>query len=194
MLDALNLNPSKYGLLANCGDKYQSNFGPQSFQTHKPYLVIEIDGQSTHEWAASKENPAWGPYIVGIAHEEGLKDPSSKQPWGVNQLVLQPKDEFLAAVRARWPDELSPSAKHGRMLFLNHCLNCHALDGITGGNVSTRTVQILSIHAQTNPAYVRQMIYEPGKSFPEGIKMPAMPHYAEEDVKAVVEFLAAYSN
>lgn len=191
---ALKIEPGEYGLLVNCGDQYQSNFGPTAFDSQKPYLVLEIDGLPTAEWAASKNNPDWGPYIIGIADERNLKDPGGKQPWGVTQLILQPKATYLESLHAHWPNPLSERGQAGRTLFIDNCLNCHALDETVGGHVSNRTVQILAAHAKSNPAYIRQMIYEPEKAFPDGIRMPAMLHYTGEDIRAVVEFLSAYSD
>jgi NitT/TauT family transport system substrate-binding protein len=179
-------------VLADCSDGYQSNYTPEVLRENRPFLILEIDGQSTADWCAGKGHPEWGPFMIQIMEPDGLLDPVNKNPWGVNQLRVGK----LAAVEALLAQRVQdwPAAETGFSIFKGNCASCHAIDSTAlGGKLSNRTTATLAMLALHAEDYFRKMLADPVGTNPIAQKMPAVTHYKEEHISDVLAFLNDYA-
>ncbi|UHG94993.1 c-type cytochrome [Spirosoma oryzicola] len=132
--------------------------------------------------------------VVGLICLDSLSEPvdSGKPP------VLSYADEPVKPIAS-----LSPGAKKGKLLFTNHCQQCHELStvkavgpGLLG--VSGRVPDqvwlrkwILNPSAllDSGDAYAKQMV----KSY-SPVVMPGFPALGEDDVKSLVDYIDSYES
>ena len=174
--------------IMNCGDKYQSNYYPEILESSKPFFILTIDQKPLAQWLNEKGHPKeWGPHIVNIQNTDGLLDPPHKNPWGVIEMILTTKAKALE----NWGDSANSAAtKSGRDIFLNSCASCHDTgNGILGGKVSTRNLQMLAVFAKATEDYFRKLLDSPKETNPLAEKMPSYKHYTETQVSDLIEFL-----
>ena len=173
--------------LLNCGDKYQSNFSPEQIQTARPYLILEVEDKPLVEWLEELGHPEWGPNIINIENTNGLLDPGHKSPWGVTDIIAVTRQQALTGISFQ---NMNESTSRGLDLYLNSCASCHQSgNGITGGSVSTRNLQTLSVLAKHAEAYVRKMLKDPQATNPLAVKMPGYAHWSEENISDLIAFL-----
>lgn len=190
-LAALELSLDWDLVLADCSDGYQSNYTNEVMAANEPLLILEIDGQPTHLWCESKGHPEWGPYMVQILKTDDLLDPVNKNPWGVESIRVGSLDGMLAKLSAGSGDW--ETARNGFEIFKGNCASCHALEtaGI-GGNLSTRNGRILAALAKNAEDYFLRILEDPVGTNPTAAKMPAVPHYGDEEKRALIAFLTNY--
>lgn len=177
--------------LANCSDGYQSNYTREILRSHQPFLILEIEGQTTAEWAASKGRPDWGPFMIHTFITEDLLDPVNKNPWGVEELRVGTLQDLLGSLFASSSSTLA--AHPGFQVFKSNCASCHRFTGSEfGGTVSTRNSEMLSLLARHSEPYFRAMLRDPVGTNALAAKMPAATHYDDAQVVKLIEFLAAY--
>jgi mono/diheme cytochrome c family protein len=191
-LAALQL-PAEWDLvLADCSDGYQSNYTPEVLRENRPFLILEIDGQSTADWCAGKGHPEWGPFMIQIMEPGDLLDPVNKNPWGVHQLRVG----RLADVETVLAQRMEPdaTASEGFHIFKGNCLSCHAIDSTSlGGTVSNRTTATLATLALHAEDYFLKILADPVGTNPLAEKMPAVTHYNEEQIGQLLAFLGDYA-
>ena len=73
-------------------------------------------------------------------------------------------------------------------------MSCHSWgeDG-PGGNLSNRIVKIVSVHAKYNAKYFHDFVRDPHVTMPES-KMPKHPHYSDETIEQIRQFLTHVPN
>jgi len=65
----------------------------------------------------------------------------------------------------------------GRDIFQNSCTSCHNTgNGIMGGKVSTRTLQMLVVFAKNSEEYFRKLLVSPKDTNLLAEKMPSYKH------------------
>ncbi|MCB1122924.1 MAG: ABC transporter substrate-binding protein, partial [Verrucomicrobiae bacterium] len=156
--------------IMNCGDGYQSNFDTEIIERNRPFFVISMNGKPIVDWLEELGHPEWGPHVVNIESNEGLLDPGHKNPWGVFELHATTREMALEPWGA---GNFSSLQIRGRDRVLNSCASCHQSgNGLLGGQVSTRTFQMLATFATTAESHFRNMLIDPVKTNPLAAKMP----------------------
>jgi len=192
LLEKSGLSGSFDLVLANCSDGYQSNYSAQVIQRNRPYIITHFAGKSLPQYLEGIGHPEWGPYIIYIEEEDALTDPVNKRPWGVNALIITRSEWALKDWVAANFNPLSPSAQHGKDLFFANCASCHKATTSLGGVLSTRNLAILATFAKHSEEYFIDMLEDPVGTNPTAAKMPAVPHYSDDDVQSLIDFLVAY--
>lgn len=190
LIASLPLASSVALALADCNDLYQSNYNADLIRKQGAYLALRLDGMSVSEWAEAQGNPNWGPYIGQLDDSSGLLDPMHKQPWGVTRLTLltdgtMPWEQKFAASQA------SDLAIEGAKIYANACINCHRVNEVIGGKLSTRPMPVVAAFAVYNRDYFLAMLRDPSGTLPGAEKMPAMTHYGEPEIERLIAFLKA---
>jgi cytochrome c2 len=183
-------------LLATCRDGYTAVYRADFIKTHRPILVLEINGQGPDKWPPPglKFNPA--PYVVTVTAELApvvatLLDPGHKKPWGTTTLeVANYAERYHDAYSGKWA-ALSARAEAGREIWINSCASCHHGPGATfGGTKSDRPFEVLAAHAGYNAAYFKKYVRAPKTAMP-GATMEAHPHYTDEQLNELIAFIVA---
>ncbi len=195
---ALPLKEGADALLATCTDGYASVYKKEFIADYRPFVVLEINGKGPEQWppAGLTFNP--GPYVISVSPVivpavAGLLDASHKRPWGVSRIEVA---NYAARFAALYSGALeNPAAKvaDGREIWVNSCYSCH--QGPVpelGGTKSDRPFQVLTAYAKYNPDYLKAYVRDPQKVMP-GAKMAAHPHYTDEQLDALIAFLALMS-
>tara|TARA_B100001123_G_C15341482_1_gene1035153 strand:- start:4238 stop:5989 length:1752 start_codon:yes stop_codon:yes gene_type:complete len=187
VITAFQEDPELDFWLANCGDRYQSNYTRQQIDSAKPYLIVKVAGQPLVTWLSTIGRPELGPFIVNIENDEGLLDPIHKYPWGTYEIVALKQEEALKD----WADSARNKAQEaGLRIYLNACSNCHISgNGIMGGSMSTRPITLISIFSKQAEPYFRNILKDPKGTNPLAEKMPAFDHYSETDISHLLSFL-----
>ncbi len=174
--------------IMNCGDNYQSNYYPEILGTTKPFFILTVDEKPLAEWLSSEGHPKeWGPHIVNIESHEGLLDPPHKNPWGVTEMIVTSKQRAYSGWGENLPNQ---EAIAGKQIFKNSCASCHDTgNGLMGGQVSTRNIQMLAVFAQNSEEYFRKMLIAPKETNPLAEKMPSYKHYTEKQVSELLAFM-----
>lgn len=193
LLEYLGYDYKSVVTLANCTDLYQSNYDPDIIEACNPYIVLEIEGIPTPEWAANRGNPEWGPYVILVEDDSSLIDKSNKKPWGVTDLAILDLETGL------WPDAMlavnegTEIVEYGRSLFEGSCINCHAIKDQLGGTLSNRNIQIIAAHASFNRPYFESALLKAKELLPTADKMPVYTHYTQKEKDALVAYLSQIS-
>lgn len=188
---ALKIEAAFAIVTAHCTDGYWSVYEPETFERHRPYLVIGLDGRPLSEFTAAQGRPDWGPYWVSVRDAKEVRDAEHWRPWGVLRLEWWSDQALFQPLRRHVGQD--PAVETGMKLFIGNCASCHALDRFQGGgSVSNRTATILSVHARFNEAYFLAMLADPVGTNPTATLMPATTDYSEEELQALLAFLRAY--
>jgi cytochrome c2 len=180
-------------VFANSYDGYFSVYQPDFVERYAPYLILAFEGMAPDEMQLG-ESPDLGPYYITFDERPAkgsaeLYDPDNKRPYGVNWIKIGPYEEMMAPFYRGKLAKVSEKIEHGRQLYIDNCMSCHAFgEGKLGGDFSNRTSQLLTIHAEINMRYFKDMVREPAKWIP-GVLMSAHPHYTDEDIEAIAAFL-----
>ncbi len=193
---ALSLNPSDLLILANCSDRYQSNFDYESLQRNQPVLITHIGSQTVAEWALAQGNPGWGPYLIDVLDESGLVLPAHKKPWGVQQLVLAPTASLFSGLILPASQAASDFAfaHTGFDIYLQSCASCHNTGKSTlGGTLSNRSIPVLASQAKYNPEYFHDMLVDPVGTNPIAERMPKLEGWSPDQREELRLWLAEHA-
>ena len=194
--DALPRTAGADTFLATCNDGYASVYRADLMASHRPFLVLEINGYPNDHWPppGMKTNP--GPYAIWVSASIApavaqLLDAAHKRPWGVTMIeVASYADRFAGAYNGRWAG-LSPRAAAGREIWINSCASCHPGPGDTfGGPKGGLSFALLATHANAQPDFFKSYIRAP-KAFRPDAKMDPHPHYTDIHIAAIIAFVTA---
>ena len=182
-------------LLATCTDGYASVYRATFIASHRPFLILAINGQGPEKWPPPglKFNP--GPYVISVSADVApavaqLLDAGHKKPWGVSDLRVARYADAFAGLSTGSRAALSAPAIAGREIWVHSCASCHAGPPATfGGTKSDRPFDVLAAHARYNPTYFKRYIRDP-KGFAPSAKMEPHPHYSDAQLDALIAFLA----
>jgi cytochrome c2 len=187
--------PKMDTIMAYCYDGYVSYYPMDFVEQYEPYIVLDIEGVEQGSLKLEGEGaPDMGPFYITFAKplKQGspeMPDPDNKRPYGVYKLAVGSQEDLVGLMFQGAFAELSESAASGRQLWLNNCMSCHTWgQGGPGGDLSNRTSQILSIHAKYNKQYFHDFIKDPHVTMPDA-KMPKHPHYDDETIENIRQFL-----
>lgn len=195
LLARLPRTPDADTVIATCTDGYASIYTREFIATHKPFLVLQINGQGPDHWPppGMKFNP--GPFVISVADElspgvSALPDIGHKRPWGMDTLELADYATRFTSLLSAPASELPSLAAEGRELWVNSCFSCHESPGATplGGTKAARPLPILAMHATYNPAFFKTYVRTPTALNPAA-KMEPHPHYTDAQLDALIAFL-----
>jgi cytochrome c2 len=179
--------------IAFCYDGYISYYTPEFIAEYEPYIVLDLEGNVKGDMQLEGA-PDLGPFYITFAKplKQGsseMPDPDNKRPFGVYKLELGTRESLVGALYAGPFADLNHDALEGRELWLHNCMSCHAWDQEgPGGNLSNRTAQIVAIHGRYNKKYFYDFIRDPSTLIPD-VKMPKHPHYDDEKIENIRQFL-----
>ncbi len=196
LMKALPLAAGADSLLATCSDGYAAVYGPDFLSRYRPFLVLEINGKGPASWPPPGLDYNPGPYVVTVSPElaptsSSFRDIEHKKPWSVTTLeVANFADRFRALYTGKWAS-LSPSAQDGRDIWVNSCASCHAGPaGVFGGTKADRPFEVIAAYAGYDREFFTQYVRKP-KSLVPCARMEPHPHYTDEELSHLIEFITA---
>jgi mono/diheme cytochrome c family protein len=193
LMKALGLGDEIDFVLADCVDGFQANYTRDQIEAHRPYLILTIEGAGPEEWAYQNGLLRYGPHYLRIAEPGQLLDPESKMPFGVTRLRFARFAAMAAEFYESPWEDLEDTAARGREIYMNACVNCHALDQRSsfGGEKSSSLLRTLAIQAESQQAYFKGVVRHPARILGSQ-DMTAFPHYTEAEFEALFAFLGRY--
>ncbi|MGZ0657165.1 c-type cytochrome [Coraliomargarita sp. W4R72] len=194
----LDAYPQFDTVFAYCYDGYISYYTPEFIAEYEPYIVLDLEGNERGDMQL-EGTPDMGPFYITFAKwltqgSEEMLDPNNKRPFGVYKIKLGTKESLVGPLFSAPFDDLSEDAMAGREIWMNNCMSCHSWDPEgPGGNLSTRTIKIVSIHAKYNAKYFHDFVKDPQVTMPDS-KMPKHAHYDDETIERVRQFLTNVPN
>jgi cytochrome c2 len=183
---------------AYCYDGYISYYTSGFIEEYDPYIVLDLEGNERGDMKLDGA-PDMAPFYITFSPwitqgAEEMSDPDNKRPFGVFKLKLGTRESLVSPLYAVPFDALNEQAVAGRELWLNNCMSCHSWvpDG-PGGNLSTRNIKLVSIHAKYNQKYFHDFVQDPQVTMPDS-KMPKHPHYSDETIEQIRQFLINVPN
>lgn len=186
-------------LVLRAHDRWESFWTMKFVASHKPWLLLAIDGKVPAEgWPRIEAHEeALAPYHAGVSKSDAPAGWNGYTPahgmadvTQVVEIVAVNEARHFAPFRKGPLASPSPLVAEGRRLFLASCVTCHQGPGGVGGNLSRRPFMILQTHASYNADYFRKFVAEP-RQFMPGTIMPAHPHFKPADFNALIAFLKA---
>ena len=187
------------GVIATCTDGYAAIYTAEYRTKYNPFLIVEINGEGPEKWPPKGMTFNPGPYVISISDElapgvSGLLDASHKRPWGVDRVEVVDYSERFAPFYKGASASASGSVAEGREIWINSCFSCHDLpEAGLGGTKAARPMQIVMMQAVYNPDYFNRYVRAPSTINPSA-KMTAHPHYSNEQLDGLREFLRMLSN
>lgn len=184
-------------VVAVCDDLYRAYYPRAYIETHKPVLVLEINGQSPPGWPKSKEGSGadMGPYLIThpqftpsfkiLAHED-----EAQIPWGVVRLEFLNEKTFFEAIAPRGAPAADSSVQAGFRIAQQNCIRCHGPESKERqkGILSWRGIALFAAQdPQDFAAYVRN----PQARSPSA-QMPGNPDYDEATLQALVSYFQTF--
>jgi len=190
--------PAFNTVLAYCYDGYVSYYSADFISKYEPYIVLDLEGNEKGNMQLEGA-PDLAPFYITFAKplKQGapeLPDPDNKRPFGVYKLELGTHEDLVGALYRDPFENLGVQAASGRGLWMNNCMSCHVWgEAGVGGNLSNRNAKLLAMHARFNKDYFSNMIKNPQAMIPD-IKMPKHPHYSDEQIENIRQFLLEVPN
>jgi cytochrome c2 len=185
-------------VIAYCYDGYVSYYSADFISQYAPYIVLDLEGNEKGNMQLEGA-PDLAPFYITFAKplKQGaveLPDPDNKRPFGVYKLKLGTHEDLVGVLYREPFENLGVQAASGRGLWMNNCMSCHVWDEAgVGGNLSNRNAKLLAMHARFNKDYFSNMIKNPQAMIPD-IKMPKHPHYSDEQIENIRQFLLEIPN
>ncbi len=183
-------------LLATCSDGYASVFRADFITSHRPFVVLEINGQGPENWPPPglKFNP--GPYVMSVSPVAApavaqMLDAPHKKPWGVTVVeVANYAEKFAGAYTGPW-SSLSPRAVQGREIWVNSCTCCHEGPGkMFAGTKCAQPFPVVQAIAGYNADFFKKYVHNP-QAMMDGALMEAHPHYTDPEIAQLIAFITA---
>jgi mono/diheme cytochrome c family protein len=192
----LGIPEKDYWIEAICNDKYDAPFPREYIQTHKPILVLRVNGISPRAWALQTGHYDPGDYLVAydrfvpafraLSHEDRQQVPS----WIV-RLKFDATAEVMATIAPRGRDAMDAKVVAAGRIAQQNCLRCHN-SGSYGGTKAQRSWTTLGNVAWRDPVRFAAYVHTP-KNVDSRAKMPPNPQYDEETLTALARYFAAFA-
>lgn len=193
---ALPVGQGADSILATCTDGYASVFTAGFISDYRPFLVLEINGRGPAGWPPPGLTYNPGPYVITVSAElvpsvAQFPTVQHKKPWGVATIeIASYADRFRGIYSGRWAS-LSPNARAGREIWVNACASCHAgPPGAFGGTKAARPFQVIAAYAGYDSVFFMKYVRDP-KSLVPCAKMEPHPHYTDNELSGLIEFVTA---
>ena len=116
----LGAGGEKAVIVAVCGDLYRAHYPRAYVETHRPVLVLEINGKAPEGWPKRKGSAGsgLGPYL--ISHREFTpnfkilgNEEEAQIPWGVVRLEFRSEETVFAGITPRGANASDPAVQAG---------------------------------------------------------------------------------
>jgi len=151
----LGAAPESELVIAICNDKYRTHYTHAYLASHRPLLVLEVNGRAPAEWPKDPEGNEMGPYLIShakftpsfkiLSHAD-----EAQIPWGVVRLEFRNQDAVFSAIAPRGPHANDPAVQAGFRIAQQNCLRCHNMAD-EGGQKAGLSWTTLGALAGTNP-------------------------------------------
>lgn len=182
-LDSLPLDA--YELVFECEDGYKPVMNVRTFMNATPFLAVaDLDAPKGQRWTTVQKGTQEmivAPFYVVYA-DAPATDPAYKWPYNLTKIHLVPLTD-----KGGLPVPTDEVALKGHALFKQHCITCHALNGI-GGTMGPELNIPMNITEYWQEKALRAFILNPS-SFRRGVKMPTLPYLTEQDAQELVAYL-----
>ena len=196
LAERLGLADSGYLIEAICSDRYDAPFPSEYIKTHRPILVLRINGLSLHAWAVKSGRDDPGPYFVAYDHFvpsfQVLSHPDHEQvPAQIVRLKVNVEEKVMATIAPRGPDAAQDKMVAASRIAQQNCLRCHNA-GPFGGTKAGRSWMVLSGIAVKDQERFEAYVHAP-TSVDGGATMPGNPQYDEETLRALAKYFGTFA-
>ena len=147
------------------------------------YLAFADADGAWEPIGAQHANP--GPWYLVWKGAEQVDLTTHPRPWALASLSIEPFETVFPLVVPKTAD---PKVQHGFALFRQQCLKCHALNQ-QGGRVGPELNVPRNVTEYRDEAFLRAWIRNPF-AFRVSV-MPASPQLGEDEITALLAYLAA---
>jgi mono/diheme cytochrome c family protein len=196
---SLGADPASDLIDALCADGYRANFSREYIQTHRPILVLKINGLPVKTWVAQTRNQthnqdlgtyfithaAFTPVFNVLSHKE-----TPQVPTDITKLEFSSVQRVFGAIAPRGPTAVDRQVTEGYRIAQEHCYRCHNL-GSFGGTKAKQTWRILGDYAALSPDSFEQYIRNP-KSVDPKSPMPPNPEFDDATLKALQAYFKPF--
>jgi mono/diheme cytochrome c family protein len=193
----LGAGGEKAVIVAVCGDLYRAHYTRTYVETHRPVLVLEINGKPPEGWPKRKEStgPGMGPYLIShpqftpsfkiLGNEE-----EAQIPWGVVRLEIRNEETVFAGITPRGAKASDSVVQAGYRIARQNCLRCHgpASYGRLKGQLNWAGIAFfVDASPKDFAAYVRNP-----KTVVKTAEMPGNPGYDDATVEALIAYFRTF--
>ncbi len=194
---ALGAGGERALIVAVCGDLYRAHYPRAYVETHRPVLVLEINGRGPAGWPKRKGSTdlGLGPYL--ISHPQftaGFKilgnEEEAQIPWGVVRLEFRNEETVFAGIAPRGAGADDPKVQAGYRIARQNCLRCHgpASYGRLKGQLNWAGIAFfVDASPKDFAAYVRNP-----KTVVKTAEMPGNPGYDDATVGALIAYFRTF--
>ena len=184
-IDLTKIDPKNTKIVFECKDGYKPEMPLELFLNANPYLAFQdVDAPKGANWEPiikdGNEMNADPFYIVYPSVSE--KDSRYKWPYNLIRIYLEPLNKSII--------ELFPlknrKLESGYVLFRNHCITCHAINGI-GGTMGPELNYPKSVTEYWKENELVDYIVNPA-SFRNKVKMPTLG-ISKQQSQEIVDYL-----
>jgi mono/diheme cytochrome c family protein len=194
---SLGAGGEKAVIVAVCGDLYRAHYPRAYVETHRPVLVLEINGKAPEGWPKRKEGSGsgMGPYLIShpqftpsfkiLGNEE-----EAQIPWGVVRLEFRNEETVFAGIAPRGANADDPAVQAGYRIARQNCLRCHgpASFGRLKGQLNWAGIAFfVDVSPKDFAAYVRNP-----KTVAKTAEMPGNPGYNDATVEALIGYFRTF--
>jgi mono/diheme cytochrome c family protein len=184
-------------IVAVCGDLYRAHYTRAYVETHRPVLVLEINGKTPAGWPKRKGSmgSGMGPYLIShpqftpsfkiLGNEE-----EAQIPWGVVRLEFRNEETVFAGITPRGANADDPRVQAGYRIAQQNCLRCHgpASFGRLKGQMNWAGIAFfVDASPKDFAAYVRNP-----KTVVKTAEMPGSPGYDDATVEALTAYFRTF--
>jgi mono/diheme cytochrome c family protein len=193
----LGAGGEKAVIVAVCGDLYRAHYTRAYVETHRPVLVLEINGKGPAGWPKRKGSTGlgMGPYL--ISHRQFTpsfkilgNEEEAQIPWGVVRLEFRNEETVFAGITPRGANADDPKVQAGYQIARQNCLRCHgpASYGRLKGQLNWAGIAFfVDASPKDFSAYVRNP-----KTMVKTAEMPGNPGYDDATVEAVIAYFRTF--
>ena len=183
-------------IVAECYDRYRTNYLPAYLAAHRPILVLRINGQTREHWPPSEHGGPMGPYVISHpvfkpAFKVLAQTDEPQVPYGVTRLEFMRAAEVFRAIRPHGSFQADSPVAQGFEIAKQDCFRCHN-NGSTGGAMSGRSWHDLAHAAVTDPNRFQQWIRDPRLLLPNALG-PPHPGYDEATMNALTAYFRTFA-
>ena len=193
----LGAGGEKTVIVAVCGDLYHAHYTRAYVETHRPVLVLEINGKAPAGWPKRKESAGtgMGPYVIShpqftpnfkiLGNEE-----EAQIPWGVVRLEFRSEETVFAGITPRGASADDPKVQAGYQIARQNCLRCHgpASYGRLKGQLNWAGI---AFFVDTSPKDFAAYVRNP-KTVVNTAEMPGNPGYDDATVEALIAYFRTF--
>ena len=193
----LGAGGEKAVIVAVCGDLYRAHYTRAYLETHRPVLVLEINGKAPAGWPKRKESAGlgMGPYL--ISHRQFTpsfkilgNEEEAQIPWGVVRLEFRNEETVFAGITPRGASAGEPKVQAGYQIARQNCLRCHgpASYGRLKGQLNWAGIAFfVDASPKDFAAYVRNP-----KTVVKTAEMPGNRGYDDATVEALIAYFRTF--